>query len=170
MNFKEKICVIIVFCMPLCGFCQKNAYKSKREQTALKMAYDILKVYYPSNELCVSDSIWDLDYWFYLSTEMDEENRKYFEYYRIIEKGGKYDNPVYSKHIFKLLKNENCDNSKYKYVADFSAPNRNFILCEILPIDRRIGIKGTPIVPVFLFKYDENGEIIQINRHLVNIN
>lgn len=37
-------------------------YGNKNEQRAINMAFDILQVYYHSKELCVSDSIYDLDW------------------------------------------------------------------------------------------------------------
>ena len=71
------ICLVTAICVSLSAFSQKNAYKGKTEQKALKMAYNLLKVYYPNGELCVSDSIWDHD-WFWYSDEVDKENKKYF--------------------------------------------------------------------------------------------
>lgn len=163
---KKIICLFTILCVSLCAFSQKNAYKGKREQTALKMAYELLKVYYPSGELCVSDSIWDHDWWLHMG-EVDEENKKYFESYRL-EKG-RYDKPVYSKHISKLFENEDFDSGQHKYVADFSAPYRNFIQCVINPINRMVGILGTPTIYVFLFKYDEKGEIVSLSRSLLHM-
>lgn len=41
---------------------QNIIYGNKNEQRAINMAFDILQVYYHSKELCVSDSIYDLDW------------------------------------------------------------------------------------------------------------
>ncbi len=157
------IYLVTALCVSLNAFSQKNAYKGKTEQKALKMAYNLLKVYYPAGELCVSDSIWDQD-WVQFIDEVDKETRKDIEAHYL--KHLKYEEPVYSKHISKLFKNEFCDSCQYKYVADFSAPFKNYIQCEILPIDRMIGILGCPEIFNFLFKYDEDGEIVRMSRHL----
>ena len=59
-----KILFLIVFgWASLTMSAKNNIYGNKTEQRAIKMAYTLLQVYYHSNELCVSDSIEDLE-WF----------------------------------------------------------------------------------------------------------
>lgn len=57
-----KILFLIVFgWASLTMSAKNNIYGNKTEQRAIKMAYTLLQVYYHSNELCVSDSIEDLE-------------------------------------------------------------------------------------------------------------
>lgn len=144
---------------------QRKAYSHKTEQEALKFAYNILKVYYPSNELCVSDSIYDLD-WHFFEDKVNDQTKQILSSHRI-EKKFKWDSPVYSNEISSLFSSYPCDSCKY--VAHFSAPYNGMIRCDIMPKDGKIGIYGMPQISIFLFRYNEKGEVIQISKSEVDI-
>ena len=138
----------------------------KEDLEAIKMAYNILKVYYPSdNELCVADSIYDHE-WYGFIDMVDDKTSQKLESFRI-EKKYVWDEPVYSKQLFRIFgpENKNC-----KYVAEFSEPYNQMIRCDILPIDRKVGMSGAPRINVFLFRYDDNGEIYQTSKIIRHIN
>lgn len=59
---------------------KNNIYGNKTEQRAIKMAYTLLQVYYHSNELCVSDSIEDLE-WFLFSDMVDNQTKQILDSY-----------------------------------------------------------------------------------------
>lgn len=61
---------------------QNIIYGNKNEQRAINMAFDILQVYYHSKELCVSDSIYDLD-WDIFSDMVDTQTKQILWSYRI---------------------------------------------------------------------------------------
>ena len=101
----------------------------KEDLEAIKMAYNILKVYYPSdNELCVADSIYDHD-WFTFSGLVDEESSRILESHRnekisYLNKKYEnnrvlYENTVFSKELNSIFgpENKNC-----KFVVEFSEP------------------------------------------------
>ena len=157
-----------MLCISSALFGQGNAYKRKAEQKAVKFAYEILKVYYPSNQICVSDSIYNGLPWFLFLDYVDEETKKELMSGKILP-DNRHTCPVYSKKLASLFVNYNSNCNDYKYVADFSGPYRGMIMCEILPKDRKIGIHGAPRIQEFLFKYDETGEINQVIRIEVDV-
>ena len=77
-----KILFLIVFgWASLTMSAKNNIYGNKTEQRAIKMAYTLLQVYYHSNELCVSDSIEDLE-WFLFSDMVDNQTKQILDSYR----------------------------------------------------------------------------------------
>lgn len=60
---------------------KNNIYGNKTELRAIKMAYALLQVYYHANELCVSDSIEDLE-WFLFSDMVDNQTKQILDSYR----------------------------------------------------------------------------------------
>ena len=127
---------------------QNIIYGNKNEQRAINMAFDILQVYYHSKELCVSDSIYDLD-WDIFSDMVDTQTKQILWSYRI-EKKFIWNAPTYSE-------------------ANFSEPYKGMIRCDILPKDKMVGIYGSPVISAFLFKYNNRGEIYQSYKAEVNI-
>lgn len=160
--------LLTMLCVSLAMFGQGNAdaYSQKTEQEAIKFAQCILKVYYPENELCFSDSIYDHDRWLG-SSWIDEQTQQELISHRIKKKI--YEPTVYSEYLNSLFGSEYimCGNSKY--VADFSEPYKGMITCEVLPTDRKIGILGDPQITVFLFRYNEKGKIYQVSKSVVDI-
>lgn len=143
---------------------QDDPYSKPVEQKAIKMAHDILNLYYPGNILCITDSIYDHD-WFGLGRVIDKETDEAIMSYRI-EKKFKYNPTIYSKSLATLFNSDTCQCNKY--VADFSAPYKGMIFCYIMPKDRKVGIVGTPTIQSFMFRYDDKGEIYQVTRGLVH--
>lgn len=73
---------LVMLCVSLTILGQGNTYSHKTEQEAIKSAYNVLKVYYPSNELCVSDSIYDLD-WNLFADMVDDKTKQNLISHRI---------------------------------------------------------------------------------------
>lgn len=147
------------------GYCQSDPYSSIIEQSAVKQASKILEIYYPNNELCITDSIYDLD-WYFFSSLVDTDTENILRSYRI-DKNFAYESPVYSPILSSLFHEDSIQCNKF--VADFSAPYKGMIMCDVLPKDRRIGIYGTPVISSFLFRYNNKGEIYQFNKIEVNV-
>lgn len=146
---------------------QGNFYVEKPAQEAIKSAYRILKAFYPDTELCVEDSIFDLD-WFWLKGKLDKKTADKLEAYRI-DKQFKYEQPRYEKGLATLLNADTCTSCNNGFYADFSRPYEQMIRCDIMPKDRRIGILGSPTIEIFLFRYDDDGEIIQVTRNTLHV-
>lgn len=159
------IIFLTMLCISLTILGQGNTYSQKTEQEAIKFAYNVLKVYYPSNELCVSDSIYDLD-WNLFADMVDDQTRHNLITHRI-EKKFIWDSPVYSDAISSLFSSDTCDCCKY--IAEFSEPYKGMIRCDIIPKGEKIGVYGVPRISIFLFKYNEKGEIFQISKTEVDI-
>ena len=166
-SLKKFMCLLAMVSVSLWAFCEEDAYQNETEQKALKMAYEMLKVYYPNGELCVSDSIWDENDWYSFISVIKKKDQDFFDNFRM-NKGWKYDKPVYSEHIANIFKSEIYDPEKLKYFADFSRPYRGYFLCEIMPLDRQVGIFGSPTTYLFMFHYDENGDIVRLIRQLLH--
>ena len=161
---KVIISVAMLF-VSLTIFGQGNKYSHKTAQEAIKFAYNVLKVYYSSNEICVSDSIYDLD-WNLFADMVDDQTKQKLISHRI-EKRFIWDSPVYSDEISSLFSSDTCDCCKY--IAEFSEPYKGMIRCDIIPKDGNIGIYGVPRISIFLFKYNEKGEVFQIFKTEVDI-
>lgn len=165
-----KIAYILIFLfgvstLPCFGL--NKDYSGVPEQKTIEESLKILSIYYPADELCVSDSIYDLD-WFFFSDEVDCKSEKVVEYHRI-NKNAIWDEPMFSKELAVLAANFNSEHKNYKYVALFSEPYYNMIRCDVLPYDRKIGFMGSPIIYSFLFKYNEEGEITLFIKAEVNV-
>lgn len=168
MNFQRFIFLIIVVCMTFTLF-GKDPYSEKTEQKAIGFAYNILKVYYPSeDELCVSDSIYDLEWFFFSGYVRDKETQKAFEFYNLDKDRLEYIDPVYSKTLASIFESNTCKCGDFKYVAHFSAPFRNAISCYIVPFDDQDPMFGE--ISTFLFMYNNEGEVIQINKDTLYLN
>ena len=90
---------------------QNIIYGNKNEQRAINMAFDILQVYYHSKELCVSDSIYDLD-WDIFSDMVDTQTKQILWSYRI-EKKFIWNAPTYSEALLSIFGPETCDSCMY---------------------------------------------------------
>lgn len=168
MNLQRVIFLIVVVCMSFSLF-GKDPYSEKTEQEVIEFAYNILKVYYPSeDELCVSDSIYDLDWFFFSRDVRDKETQKAFEFYSVNKDRCEYIDPVYSKTLASIFESNTCKCGNFKYVVHFSAPFRNAISCYIVPFDDQDPMFGE--IPTFLFMYNNEGEVIQINKDTLYLN
>lgn len=156
---------LVMLCVSLTILGQGNTYSHKAEQEAIKSAYNVLKVYYPSNELCVSDSIYDLD-WNLFADMVDDKTKQNLISHRI-EKKFIWDSPAYSDEISSLFSSDSCDCCEY--IAEFSEPYKGMIRCDIIPKDRKIGIYGVPRISIFLFKYNDKGDVVQISKTEVDV-
>lgn len=127
-----------------------------------KSAYNILREHYSAGDLCVSDSIYDLD-WQYFADKVDDETAKIFRDYRL-DKLFIWTPPVHSNEISAMIDSIGAYSANSKYIVEFSSPYKMLVMCRILPIDKRIGILGAPQIPIFLFKFDWKGNILDVNK------
>lgn len=161
---KKILLLLMIFCSFAC-FGQRSYYTKKTDKEALKSAYRILKAFYPDKQLCVSDSIFDLEWWGY--GEDKETENKLFEFRQ--KKNFVYDKPVRRKGLSKMLNADSLTTDGNSFYADFSQPYENMIRCDIMPLDRLIGMRGEPRIDTFLFRYDKDGNITKVTKSLVHI-
>ncbi|MDE5555355.1 MAG: hypothetical protein K2J10_09270 [Muribaculaceae bacterium] len=145
---------------------QDKYYNDKAEQEALKKAFEIIKVYYPANTVCASDSVYDHD-WMFAAGGLEKEISEELFQLRL-DKRFAFDDPVYSQNISYLLNTDSCECHEYKYAAEFSAPYKGMIMCLVMPKDRKVGLYGTPSIFNFLFRFENDGEIYQINKSVTH--
>ena len=144
---------------------QDKYYNDKAEQEVLKKAFEIIKVFYPANTVCASDSVYDHN-WRFAPGEMEKEIEDELFQLRL-DKRFAYDAPIYSRNISVLLKTDSCECHDYQYAAEFSAPYKGMIMCEVMPKDRKVGLYGMPTIFTFLFRFENDGEIYQINKSII---
>lgn len=145
---------------------QDKYYADKIEQEALKKAFEIIQVYYPANTVCASDSVYDLD-WMFAAGGLEKEIREELFQLRL-DKHFAFDDPIYSQNIAYLLNTDSCECHDYQYAAEFSAPYKGMIMCDVMPKDRQVGIAGQPAIFTFLFRFENDGEIYQINKSVLH--
>lgn len=97
--------------------CQKNVYNSKVERQAVQMAYKLLELYYPADELCVSDSIYALE-WPTLPTLNNEMNDIIEDYTK--SQGYIKGRSRKAPQLKKIFPQSACKGSNYKNIAKFS--------------------------------------------------
>ena len=103
MRFMRVLFLLFFWWASLTMSAKNNIYGNKTEQRAIKMAYTLLQVYYHSNDLCVSDSIEDLE-WFLFSDMVDNQTKQILDSYRK-EKDFIWNDPVYCKKIATMTDN-----------------------------------------------------------------
>ena len=163
----RRFCLFALILVSLSLYGQRNYYTKKADKDAIKSAYRILKAFYPDKQLCVSDSIFDLE-WFGYGRYIDSETDHKLDKYRV-DKEFVYDKPVRRKGLAKMLNADSCTTDENSFYADFSGPYEGMIRCDIMPLDRRIGILGVPTIDTFLFRYDKDGSISQVTKMLEHI-
>lgn len=136
---------------------QLRDYCDPADQKAVKKAWEYIKVFYPQDDICVSDTI---------ETTQATDLSIYNHLLELYAAGVK---PIHSEYLSKVFQKYNCQCGHYRYVAVFSEPYQGIITCDILPIDRKIGIFGAPEIVGFSFKYDKNGEIYQVSQGKIHI-
>ncbi|MDE6484094.1 MAG: hypothetical protein K2L14_01700 [Duncaniella sp.] len=118
---------IVCVCFSLHG--QIDAYNDKEAQKAVEKAYSLIKEMYQDNEICVSDSVYDLD-WNYF--DVDSEINRSLDVYRA-NKHYQWLKPQYSDALKKIFVRDTCNTAEY--IATFSEPYDRMIRCDLLPAD-----------------------------------
>ncbi len=132
-------------------------YSGAIEQKAILGAFDIIRLYYPDNDICVSDSIWDC---LWDGDEIDTDTNNLLMANRSAKMYIWLD-PVKSDDLTRIFSDHLIGTGQYKYTADFSDPFYGIIRCDVMPVGRRIGIFGSPTIFSWTFRYDTDGNIIQ---------
>lgn len=170
MNQKLKI-VLILFILINLNACNLP-YLNIKERKAASYAFDILKGFLPDDELSVSYSIWydmsgpgpldivnenysnELDSLYLKKRLSNEFNRK----------------PRYSAELYNIFKNKEIKEGENKRCIVFFEPYNNTFMCEIRPLyEGKPVVANDSIIQQFLFKYDEDGEILQISKTNIRI-
>ena len=143
--------------------CNRNiVYGEYTEQETVQFAYKLMKLYYPSDVLCVSDSIYDLDWDHFADLVVDTVDVKpHIMAYRE-NKGNVRDKPEYSKIFTKLFGHCVCIDSGY--FAEFSAPYKGMIRCDVVPKDKSVDSASALQVAAFLFEYTEYAKIASVTK------
>ncbi|MDE6654083.1 MAG: hypothetical protein K2K37_06820 [Muribaculaceae bacterium] len=154
---RKNILLMIVLFLANAIYGKDMPYSGEIERKAVRSAYELLGVYYPDG-LCVSDSIYDLE-WYYLS-DVDEKTRNELKFK--ISNDSVRTRPAYSKMLDKMFCREKCGDCDSGCVAMFAKPYKGMIRCEVRP--KGMGIDGESDSSAFLFRYDEYGDVYQVNR------
>ena len=158
----QKTFLIVLLGCLLCSCSKYTTYRQPVEQETIQFACKLMKLYYPSDVLCVSDSIYDLDWDHFADLVVDTVDVKpYLTTYRE-NKGNVWSKPEYSKILSRLFGHCVCNDSGY--VAEFSAPYQGMIRCDVVPKDKSIDSDSARQVTAFLFEYTKYGKISSVTK------
>lgn len=147
--------LILIICMlaTLSANAQYAPYSGSLEQKAAKLAFNLIKTYYPGKTVCVSDSIYDLD-WAPYYTDIE---RRYRNDVPLHNDNRQLINtiPVYSKNLHNLFGDE-CDSGfQSDYIVAFSSPCKGMFRCDVFPrVPSRRKLSFT-VISTFLFQFQE---------------
>ena len=158
----KRLFFIVILAGMFCSCSRHVIYRQPVEQETIQFAYKVMKVYYPSDLLCVADSIYDLDWDIFTDLVVDTVDiRPSILSYRE-NKGNVRERPKYSKILSKLFGHCVCIDSGY--VAEFSAPYKGMIRCDVVPKNGIQSPDGDRHVSAFLFEYDEYGKVSSVTK------
>lgn len=157
----KKILVILWLCLNFTFnlVAQFNDYSNPTDQKALKAAVEIIKKFYPENDICISDTI---QCSFLAGGQVDHYTDSILSYLNN-EKISRNYKPIVSKYISTIFPEYTCNCGNYKYIIMFNEPYNQIIQCDVVPLDRPLSYSNTCVVG-FLFRYNISGEIIQIYK------
>ena len=152
--------ILILLFIHLTVCAQYNDFGNPVDQKALKHAVEIIKKFYPADELCVSDII---SCTIMFGSQIDgKTNSTLSAIYNI--KIVKDFEPIKSEYISTILSDLTCDCDKSKYVINFNEPCYGILMCDVLPVHS--SLSGITI-DEFLFRYNSDGDIIQVCKNEV---
>ncbi|MBD5317348.1 MAG: hypothetical protein HDS11_06750 [Bacteroides sp.] len=153
----------------------EDYYADEAARKAVKTAYELLKVHYPEeNQICPSDSVYGDALQFLTGWKSSKE------YEKIIGDAFLYsldnynlEDTTHSQTLSELFAPLICHCNESKYVIRFSPPIKNMILCEKWRRDRKVGISGGPdgdsTMDIFIFFYNDKGEIVQMRKGVYTV-
>lgn len=130
-----------------------SPYFGTLEQKAAKLAFNLIKTYYPGKTVCVSDSIYDLD-WAPYYTDIE---RRYRDSVPLLNNNLQLRNttPTYSENLHDLFREE-CDRGfQSDYIVAFSSPCKGMFRCDVfpkVPSRKKLYYK---VISTFLFKFNK---------------
>ena len=147
--------LILIICMlsALSANAQDAPYSGSLEQKAAKLAFNLIKTYYPGKTVCVSDSIYDLD-WAPYYTDIE---RRYRVSVPLHNDNLQLRNttPTYSEKLHDLFGDE-CDRGfQSDYIVAFSSPCKGMFRCDVfprVPSRKKLYYK---VISTFLFKFNK---------------
>ena len=155
MEMKRVFYLLIMLWAGLAAHAE-DYYAHEVDQEAVKIAFDIIKLYYPDEKVCVSNVITD-----------EEETLQMFRYkendkdYKIeddyINETG---NGTPSEALASLFASESCD-CEHKYTAYFTRPYKNMIACVVRHVNAGSFAVGFERNFLFVFEEYEN-ELIEM--------
>lgn len=146
----------------LCG--QEDPYRHKAEQKAIKAAYNIIRVYYSDDKLCISDSVYNFGWAWSYSPSVDNETAMKLGAAERKYKVCGIKEHYYSESLSQFHCPDTCTCSKL--VAFFAEPYKGMITCDITTKDRPLYMT---YVVKFRFRYNDKGEIYQFTKYGIHV-
>ncbi len=160
--------IIINICIILSG-CTKDIYTA-HEVSVINKSVEILDLYYSPHSLCVSDSVYHLEW--YASDILDSTtNKRIFE---IIDSlPSTQEKPIFSTLLHKNFEKNFNSHDCYKFMAKFSRPysrstysqpSAKMLRCDIVTLNQNHSDSiDNAEHSKYLIKYDKNG-LYQITK------
>lgn len=138
---------------------KESAYSDSIECKAVKMAYEMVKQYFPDKRICVSDTVYLGNYIYHVEDVPPKYRRNILTYDGIDTAVCDY----YSENLHKLFHDDLSQNNQGDYTIAFSAPYHRMITCGMSKYGEpyRDYFKGNNYE--FLFVYDEDGKITKLS-------
>lgn len=142
---------------------KESAYSDSIECKAVKMAYEMVKQYFPDKRICVSDTVYLGNYIYHVEDVPPKYKRNILTYDGIDTAECDY----YSENLHTLFYDDLSQNNKGDYTVAFSAPYQRMIICGISKYGKpyRDYFKGCN--HEFFFLYDEDGVIIKLSATIL---
>nr|MBD5376654.1 hypothetical protein [Bacteroides sp.] len=171
--------VIFLLTLLCCGVSMhaEDYYADEAARKAVKTAYELLKVYYPEeNQICPSDSVHEdvLEYVpLWKSTASKEDGKIIRDAFLYSLDNYNLEDTIHSQTLSELFTPLICHCNESKYVIKFSPPIKNMIFCERWRRDGAVGISGGPDadfeIDIFIFFYNDKGEIVQMRKKVLTV-
>lgn len=143
---------------------KESAYSDSIECKAAKMAYEMVKQYFPDKRICVSDTVYIKGYDFHIR-EIEPKYKLDVMNYGINLSRNSYlgVNEFYSENLHKLFHDDLSQNNQGDYTIAFSVPYHRMITCGMSKYGEpyRDYFMGNNYE--FLFIYDEDGKITKLS-------
>lgn len=141
---------------------KESAYSDSIDCKAAKMAYEMVKQYFPDKRICVSDTVYIKGYCFHyqhVAAKYQKDIQNYDQ--RDLKTLGEHD--YYSENLHTLFHDDLSLNNKGDYIATFSVPYRRMIICDVYKYGEFYRGYSNREIHEFFFLYDDDGEIIKLS-------
>lgn len=152
------------FIIKLSGY-QYIDYSDPVDQKALAQSAKILRVLYPDINLCFSDELHE-DGWFGWDKRVPPALQDTVYWYWI-KRNPEGNPPIFSPYLADILGSDTVQTYEYDAIVKFTEPFCNMIACQVefQPILQLQSDINTTMIQTYLFKYNQNGEIYEMDHN-----
>lgn len=147
---------------------KESAYSDSIDCKAAKMAFEMVKQYFPDKKICVSDTVYVMGYEFHIQEVASKYKLDVMDYGINLPRYSYLGiNDYYSENLHKLFHDDLSQDNKGDYTVAFSPPYRRMIICDVYKYGRQYRSDANWEMHEFFFLYDEDGEIIKLSATIL---